>query len=402
MGKVIVVGAGPAGIMAALTSSKSNEVVLIERNNEIGKKLRLTGGGRCNITNNRSIDEFFDKVVTNKKFLYSAFYIFTNEDLLSYLDKNNLEYKVEYDNDFKVYTKSDKSDDVIEVFKNNLRDNNVKIMYGTVVEDLIVEDNTIKGVVTNTGKKIYGDKVIITTGGKSVPATGSDGSMYEVIKRHGHTITPIYPALIPLVIKEEFVKRLQGVSMKNVVLSAKVKKKRYELIGDMIFTHFGISGPGVLKLSSYINKHFKDNEIEVILDFLQDKSKEEISKIIRENTNKTVLNNLKGLLPNNFLKEIVGLLNLTETKPSELRKEDENKLISYIKEMKLTAIETLSIKAAMVTSGGVSVKEINASTMESKLIKNLFFAGEVIDIDAETGGYNLQIAFSTGYLAGSN
>ena len=402
MGKVIVVGAGPAGIMAALTSSKSNEVVLIERNNEIGKKLRLTGGGRCNITNNRSIDEFFDKVVTNKKFLYSAFYTFTNEDLLSYLDKNNLEYKVEYDNDFKVYTKSDKSDDVIEVFKNNLRDNNVKIMYGTIVEDLIVEDNTIKGVVTNTGKKIYGDKVIITTGGKSVPATGSDGSMYEVIKRHGHTITPIYPALIPLVIKEEFVKRLQGVSMKNVVLSAKVKKKRYELIGDMIFTHFGISGPGVLKLSSYINKHIKDNEIEVTLDFLQDKSKEEISKIIRENTNKTVLNNLKGLLPNNFLKEIVGLLNLTETKPSELRKEDENKLISYIKEMKLTAIETLSIKAAMVTSGGVSVKEINASTMESKLIKNLFFAGEVIDIDAETGGYNLQIAFSTGYLAGSN
>lgn len=402
MGKVIVVGAGPAGIMAALTSSKSNEVVLIERNNEIGKKLRLTGGGRCNITNNRSIDEFFDKVVTNKKFLYSAFYTFTNEDLLSYLDKNNLEYKVEYDNDFKVYTKSDKSDDVIEVFKNNLRDNNVKIMYGTIVEDLIVEDNTIKGVVTNTGKKIYGDKVIITTGGKSVPATGSDGSMYEVIKRHGHTITPIYPALIPLVIKEEFVKRLQGVSMKNVVLSAKVKKKKYELIGDMIFTHFGISGPGVLKLSSYINKHLKDNEIEVTLDFLQDKSKEEISKIIRENTNKTVLNNLKGLLPNNFLKEIVGLLNLTETKPSELRKEDENKLISYIKEMKLTAIETLSIKAAMVTSGGVSVKEINASTMESKLIKNLFFAGEVIDIDAETGGYNLQIAFSTGYLAGSN
>lgn len=402
MGKVIVVGAGPAGIMASLTSSKSNEVVLIERNHEIGKKLRLTGGGRCNITNNRSIDEFFDKIVTNKKFLYSAFYTFTNEDLLSYLDKNNLEYKVEYDNDFKVYTKSDKSDDVIEVFKNNLRENNVKIMYGTIVEDFIVEDDTIKGIITNEGKKIYGDKVIITTGGKSVPATGSDGSMYEVIKRHGHTITPIYPALIPLVIKEEFVKKLQGVSMKNVVLSAKVKKKKYELIGDMIFTHFGISGPGVLKLSSYINKALKDNEIEVTLDFLQDKSKEEISKIIRENTNKTVLNNLKGLLPNNFLKEIVGLLNLTETKPSELRKEDENKLINYIKEMKLTAKETLSIKAAMVTSGGVSVKEINSSTMESKLIKNLFFAGEVIDIDAETGGYNLQIAFSTGYLAGSN
>ena len=190
--------------------------------------------------------------------------------------------------------------------------------------------------------------------------------------------------------------------MKNVILNAKIKKKKYEIFGDMIFTHFGISGPGVLKLSSYLNKTLKDIPIEITLDFLKDKSKEEISKIIRQNSNKTILNNLKGILPNNFLKEMVSLLNLTEVKPSELKKEDENKLINYIKEMKLTANDTLSIKGAMVTSGGVSVKEINSSTMESKIIKNLFFAGEVIDIDAETGGYNLQIAFSTGYLAGSN
>ena len=402
MRKVIIVGAGPAGIMAALTASKTNEVILIEKNNEIGKKLRLTGGGRCNITNNRSIDEFFDKIVTNKKFLYSAFYTFSNEDLLNYLDKYNLEYKIEYDNDYKVYTKSDKSDDIIEVFKNNLQESSVKVMYGTKVENLIIENNEVKGVVTDSCKKIFADKVIVTTGGKSVPATGSDGAMYEVIKKYGHTITPIYPALIPLVIKEEFVKKLQGVAMKNVVLSATVKKKKYELFGDMIFTHFGISGPGVLKLSSYINKALQDNNIEITLDFMQDKSKDEISNIIKENNNKTILNNLKGLLPNNFLKEIVALLNLTETKPSELRKEDEIKLVNYIKEMKLTAIETLSIKAAMVTSGGVNVKEINSSTMESKLIKNLYFAGEVIDVDAETGGYNLQIAFSTGYLAGIN
>ena len=402
MAKVIVVGGGPAGIMAALTASKTNEVILVERNNEIGKKLRLTGGGRCNITNNRSIDEFFDKVVTNKKFLYSAFYTFSNDSLLEYLKENNFEYKIEYDNDNKVYTKSDKADDIIRFFIDNLEKSNVKVMYNTKVEDFIVEDNEIIGVVTDNGDKVYGDKVIISTGGKSVPATGSDGSMYDILSKYGHKIDALYPGLVPLVIKEGFVKNLQGVSMKNVVLGAKVKKKKYEIVGDMIFTHFGISGPGVLKLSSYINRALENGEVEVTLDFVQDKSKDEISKLIKENTNKTVLNNLKGLLPGNFLKEIVGLLNLTETKPSELKKEDEIKLVNYIKEMKLTAIETLSIKAAMVTSGGVAVKEINASTMESKLIKNLYFAGEVIDVDAETGGYNLQIAFSTGYLAGSD
>ena len=402
MAKVIVVGGGPAGIMAALTSSKTNEVTLIERNNDIGKKLRLTGGGRCNITNNRSIDEFFDKVVTNKKFLYSAFYTFSNDSLLEYLKENNFEYKIEYDNDNKVYTKSDKADDIINLFRDNLEKNKVNIIYDTKVDDLIIEDNIIKGIVTSRGENIFADKVIISTGGKSVPTTGSDGSMYDILSKYGHKIEPLYPALIPLVIKEGFVKNLQGVSMKNVVLGAKVKKKKYELIGDMIFTHFGISGPGVLKLSSYINRALENGEVEVTLDFLQDKSKEDISKLMKENKNKTILNNLKGLLPGNFLKEIVGLLNLTETKPSDLKKEDEIKLINYIKEMKLTAIETLTIKAAMVTSGGVSVKEINSSTMESKLIQNLYFAGEVINVDAETGGYNLQIAFSTGYLAGSD
>ena len=400
MAKVIVVGAGPAGIMAALSSSKNNEVVLIERNNEIGAKLKLTGGGRCNITNNRDIEEFFEKIVTNNKFLYSALYTFSNYSLLEYFSEHGLEYKEELDQ--KIYTKSDKADEVIEVLKNDLKANNVKIMYNTKVDDLIIEDNEIKGIITEGGQKILGDEVIITTGGKSFPNTGSDGSMYDVLKKYGHTITPIYPALIPLVIKEEFVKSLQGVSMKDVVLSAKVGKKKTEKFGDMIFTHFGISGPGVLKLSSYINKALSQGEVQVQLDFMSEKSKEQISEIIRSNPSKTVLNNLKGTLPQNFLKEILNLLGLSEVKASDLKKEDENKIIEYIKEMKLTARETLTIKAAQVTSGGVSVKEINASTMESKIIKNLYFAGEVIDIDAETGGYNLQMAFSTGYLAGSN
>lgn len=400
MAKVIVVGGGPAGIMAALSAAKNNKVLLIERNNEIGKKLKLTGGGRCNITNNRPIEELFNKVVNNKKFLYSAFYTFSNENLLDYFSKNNLEYKVEYDE--KVYTKSDKADDVIEVLKNDLLKSGVDILYNTIVEDFIVEDNTIKGVVTNKEERIYGDKIIVATGGKSHPTTGSDGAMYSVLGKYGHTIKPLYPALIPLVIKKDFIKNLQGVSMKEVVLKTKIKKKKIEIFGDIIFTHFGISGPGVLKFSSYINKELENGEIEIALDFLESKSKEELSDIIRSNPNKDILNNLKGILPQNFIKEILNLLGLVETKPRDLKKEDERKLIDYIKEMKLTVKETLTIKAAMVTSGGVDVKEINSSTMESKIIKNLFFGGEVVDVDAETGGYNLQIAFSTGYLAGSD
>ncbi|MCI6691177.1 MULTISPECIES: NAD(P)/FAD-dependent oxidoreductase [unclassified Clostridium] len=397
MSKVIVVGAGPAGIMAALSASKNNEVILIERNNEIGKKLKLTGGGRCNITNNRDIEEFFDKIVTNKKFLYSALYNFTNRDLLDYFSSKGLEYKVEYDE--KVFTKSDKADEVIDIFKRELMKNDVRIYYNTKVQDLIIKNETINGIVTEKGDEILADKVIVTTGGKSYPTTGSDGSMFDILQKHGHTINNFYPALIPLVTKNGFVKNLQGVAMKEVIISTTIKKKKIQRQGDMIFTHFGISGPGVLKFSSYINKLLKDGEVNIKIDFLPYISKEELSKIIR-GSNKSILNNLKEYLPQNFIKEILNILNLTEVKVAELKKEDEVKLIEHIKEMTLTVEDTITIKAAMVTSGGVSVKEINSSTMESKKIKNLFFAGEVIDIDAETGGFNLQIAFSTGYLAG--
>lgn len=398
MEKVIVVGGGPAGIMAALKASEKNEVILIERNNEIGKKLKLTGGGRCNITNNRDIDEMLQKVVTNKKFLYSAFYSFTNRDLLDYFSSKNLEYKVEYDQ--KVYTGSDKADDVIKTLLDDLKNKGVKILYNSKVSDLIVEEGKIKGVVINNIEVINGDKVIIATGGKSHPQTGSDGSMYDILEKYGHKIQPQYAALIPLVIKEDFVSKLQGISMKEVVMRARVKKKKFEQIGDMIFTHFGISGPGVLKLSSYINKALENDDITLTLDFLSDKSRDEIGNIIRSNPQKTVINNMKGLLPQNFLKQIISLCDLEEVKSAELKKKDENKLISMIKEMTITARETLTIKAAMVTSGGVSVKDINSSTLQSKIVKGLYLCGEVIDVDAETGGYNLQIAFSTGNLAG--
>lgn len=400
MANVIVVGGGSSGMMAALTASKNNHnVTLIERNEELGKKLKVTGGGRCNITNNRDIEDFFDKVVNNKKFLYSSFYTFTNRDLLNYFDKNNLEYKVEDFNDHKVYTKSDKSIEVIETFKNDLIKNNVKILYNKKVIDILVKDNTVYGVVLENGEKIYGDKVIISTGGKSHSHTGSDGMMYDILRKY-HTITKIYPALSPLTIKEGWIKNLQGISMKKVEISYKIKKKKISKIGDMIFTHFGLSGPCVLITSSYINKALENGDVELNIDFLPSVSNDEISKLIRENPNKNILNNLKGILPQNFLKEILSILSLSDKKANELSKVDELKVIEYIKNMKLTCNGTKGIKVAQVTSGGVSVKEINSSTMESKIINNLFFTGEVIDVDAQTGGYNLQIAFSTGYLAG--
>ena len=401
MAKVIVVGAGPAGIMASLSAAKSNEVTLIERNSKIGAKLKLTGGGRCNITNNRDIEDFFPKVVTNSKFLYSAFYTFSNLDVMDYFSSKGLTYKVEYDQ--KVFTESDKADEVIEIFEEDLKKNRVNTVFNSKVEDLIIEESVIKGVKLNNGNKLYADKVIVTTGGKSYPKTGSDGSMHELLEKYGHTIKPLHAALIPLVIKEEFVKSLQGVAMKEVVVTAKIKKKKFEQTGDMIFTHFGVSGPAILKISSYLNKALvKGEEVEISLDFLQDKSKEEISQVIKSNLNKNVINNLKGLLPQNFIKEIMTLLNLTEVKAHDLKKEDELKLISYFKEMKLTVRDMITIAGAQVTSGGVNVKEINASTMESKIINGLYFAGEVMDVDAETGGYNLQIAYSTGHLAGSD
>lgn len=401
MAKVIVVGAGPSGMMAAISASKNNhDVTLIDRNEELGKKLKVTGGGRCNITNNRDIEDFFEKVVTNKKFLYSSFYTFTNIDLLSYLEQNGLEYKIEDFNDHKVYTKSDKSEEVIDMLRYDLTKNKVNILLNKKVVDIIIENDSVIGVKIEDGEKLLADKVIISTGGKSYPHTGSDGMMYEILRKYNHTITKIYPALTPITVKEGWIKNLQGISMQNVEISCKIKKKKIAIIGDMLFAHFGLTGPAVLKFSSHINKYIDENDLELNIDFLPNISVDEISNTIRENPNKNVLNNLKGILPQNFLKEVFSILELTDKKANELTKSDENKIIESIKNMKLTCNGSKGIKTSQVTCGGVSVKEINSSNMESKIINNLFFTGEVIDIDAETGGYNLQIAFSTGYLAG--
>lgn len=400
MDKIIVVGAGPSGMFAAISASKKHEVILIEKNNELGKKLKITGGGRCNITNKRDIDDFFDKIVTNPKFLYSSFYNFTNEDLLSYFKINKLKYKIEEDK--KVYPEEDKSTQIIDILRSDLIKNNVNILYQRTVKDLVIEDKKIKGVMLDNSDILKCDKVIIATGGRSYPKTGSNGEIFNILKKHGHNIKELYPSLIPLTVKENWVKSLQGISLQDILISCKIKNKKISMNGDILFAHFGITGPAILNLSSYITKYLKKQNIELILDFIPNISKEELSNMLRSNINKNVQNNLKGILTQNFIKQILCNLDIKDKKANELTKLEEKSIIESLKEMKLTCIGTRSIDEAIITSGGVDTKEINSSNMESKLIKDLYFCGEVIDIDAQTGGYNLQIAFSTGYLAGTS
>ena len=400
MAKIIVVGAGPSGMFAAISASKKHEVTLIEKNNELGKKLKITGGGRCNITNKRDIEEFFDKIVTNPKFLYSSFYSFTNEDLLSYFKKNNLKYKVEKDK--KVYPEEDKATQIIDILKDNLIKNNVKILYQKTVKDLLIEDNIVKGVKFDNGDILKCDKVILATGGRSYPKTGSSGEMFSILEKYGHNIKKLYPSLIPLTVKENWVKSLQGISIPDILISCKIKNKKISIGGDILFAHFGITGPAVLNISSYITKYLEKQNIELIIDFIPNMSKEELSNMLRSNLNKNVQNNIKGLLTQNFIKQVFENLNIKDKKANELTKLEEKSIIESLKEMKLTCIGTRSINEAIITSGGVDTKEIHSSTMESKIINNLYFCGEVIDTDAQTGGYNLQIAFSTGYLSGTS
>lgn len=400
MGKIIVVGAGPSGMLSAISASKKHDVILIEKNNELGKKLKITGGGRCNITNKRDIEEFFEKIVTNPKFLYSSFYNFTNEDLLSYFKKNKLKYKVEEDN--KVYPEEDKSTQVIDILRSDLIKNNVNILYQRSVRDLIIEDNKIKGVKLDNDDILKCDKVIIATGGRSYPKTGSSGEIFNILEKYGHNIKELYPALIPLTVKENWVKSLQGISLQDITIYCKIKNKKISINGDILFAHFGITGPAVLNISSYITKHLKKQNIELVLDLIPNISKEKLSNMLKSSISKNVQNNLKGILTQNFIKQVFCNLGINDKKASELTKIEEKSIIESLKEMKLTCIGTRSIDEAIITSGGVDTKEINSSNMESKVIKGLFFCGEAIDIDAQTGGYNLQIAFSTGYLAGTS
>lgn len=403
--KIGVIGGGPSGIIAAgFAGSRGKDVTLIERNSKLGKKLFITGKGRCNVTNNSPIEDFFDNVITNPSFLYSSFYSFTNQDIINLLERYGVKFKVERGN--RVFPSSDKSSDVIKAFERFLRDNNVKILLNTRVSDIIYDNNKFV-LVSEKGEIDTFDKLIIATGGKSYPTTGSTGDGYYFAKKLGHKIMPLNPSLVPMEIEEDWIKEIQGLSLKNVTLSSWIgDRKIHEEFGEMIFTHYGISGPIVLSMSNNINK-YKNKKIRLKIDLKPGLSDEKLDqRILRdfeEYKNKQIKNSLDKLLPKKLIPIVINLSGIDATKPiNQITKDERKKIVEVIKNLSLTFKKFRPIEEAIVTSGGVSTKEIDPSTMESKIIPGLFFCGEIIDVDALTGGYNLQIAYSTGYLAGMN
>ena len=417
--KVIVIGGGAAGMIAACAAAKNGcEVVLLEKNEKLGKKIFITGKGRCNVTNACDPETFFSNVCSNEKFLYSAFYSFDNTQMMDFLEKAGCRLKVERGN--RVFPVSDHSSDVIRALENELRRLGVEIrLYSnaTSVEIKEYEENdTVKSVFRQVkladGTYIKGDSCIVCTGGISYPQTGSTGDGYRFAKETGHQVTACFPALVPLISEEDWCRELMGLSLRNVQLVLEIEgKKLYAEQGEMLFTHFGVSGPLVLSASSYYVKYLasgkkKDPKVMLYLDLKPALSEEQLDKrLLRdfdENKNKQFKNSLGDLFPAKLIPVMIRLSGISpECRICEIKKEQRQQFVKLIKHLPITVKGTGSYAEAIITKGGVSVKEINPSTMESKKVKNLFFAGEVLDLDALTGGFNLQIAWSTGYLAGS-
>ncbi len=400
--KIAVIGGGPAGILAAgIIGSRGKDVVLIEKNERIGKKLFITGKGRCNITNSAPVDELFDFINTNKNFLYSSLYSFTNENIMDLLGEFGLKTKIERGN--RVFPESDKSSDVIKAFEKFLHKNNVKIMLKSNVSSIV--NNKEKFIITINDENYEFDKLVIATGGVSYPTTGSTGDGITFAKRMGHNIIPLKPSLVPIEIESTWLEELQGVSLKNVNLKAYTNNKLIrEEFGEMIFTHYGISGPIVLSISTYLNKYI-DEPISLRIDFKPALSMEKLDdRILRDfelYSNKQLKNALNDLLLQKLIPWVIKLSEIDPDKPvHQITKEERTRLIEIVKGFPMDFKNFRPIEEAIITSGGISTKQINPSTMESKLVPNLYFAGEVIDVDGLTGGYNLQIAYSTGYLAG--
>lgn len=403
--KICVIGAGPAGIIAAgIAGSLGKDVTLLEKNEKIGKKLFITGKGRCNITNSSPIEDFFDNILTNKSFLYSSFYSFTNEDILKLLASYGLKVKVERGN--RIFPESNKSSDVIKVFQQFLSDNNVSLKLKTNIKDIEKKEDKFL-LKTDNNMILTFDKLIITTGGKSYPTTGSVGDGYKFAEKLGHKIIKIKPSLVPIEIKEESIRELQGLSLRNVSISAYADNKMiYNEFGEMIFTHYGISGPIVIPMSSYLHKSL-NKEIKIYLDLKPalsvEKFDDRLLRDFQKYNNKQLKNALDDLLPQRLISYVIALSGINPEKlVHQITKDERRDLLNSMKRIPMTFKSFRPIEQAIVTSGGVSTKEINSSTMESKIVPGLFFAGEVIDVDGITGGYNLQIAYSTGYLAGSN
>ena len=406
MSKVLVIGGGAAGMFAAVFAAyNGNEVHLFEKNEKLGKKIYITGKGRCNITNACDMETLFQSVVTNSKFLYSSFYGYTNQDTIDFFERIGVKTKIERGN--RVFPVSDHSSDVIAGLTRELRNLGVEIhLYSEVVK--VVGKEKFEYIELKNGQKVKGDACIVATGGFSYQTTGSTGDGYRFAKALGHEVTDILPALVPLVIKEDYVKELQGLSLRNVkatVLDG--KKKLYEDFGEMLFTHFGVSGPLMLSASSYIASKVKTKELKLIIDLKPALTFEQLDqRVLRdfdENINKQFKNAVQKLFPTKLIPVILAVCNIDPDKKVNLiTKEERHQFVTLIKNFTFTIQGLRDFNEAIITKGGIKVKEINPTTMESKLVQNLYFVGEVLDLDALTGGFNLQIAWSTGYAAGSS
>lgn len=402
--RVGVIGGGPAGIMAAgAAAGRGHDVTLIEKNKQLGKKLFITGKGRCNITNASPISEFFDNIISNREFLYSSLYTFDNEAIIRLLESYGLNTKVERGN--RVFPESDKSSDVIKAFQKYLDHMGAEVLLNSRVSHVYMEGNIFMVVLT-TGEKMQFDRLVIATGGASYPATGSEGDGYKMARAFGHTVTELKPSLVPIELEEPWLKDLMGLSLKNVTLRAYSDKKLiHEEFGEMIFTHFGISGPIVLTMSNHINR--LKNKPVLTLDLkpaLDDETLDNrLLRDFQEYKNKQLKNALNDLLPQKLIPLIIQVSGIYPEKTvHQITREERSKLLEAIKAFPLQFKGFRPLDEAIVTSGGIKVQEVNPSTMESRIVPGLYFAGEIIDIDALTGGYNLQIAYSTGYLAGIN
>lgn len=417
--KVIIVGGGAAGMLAGIASAScGNETIILEKMNSVGKKIRITGKGRCNITNAIDIEDFIKNIPGNGRFLFSAFQNFTNKDIINILKEEGLDTKVERGN--RVFPVTDNAQSVIDALQRRLKKLGVKVITNARVTDIEIKENKVYGVKANINGKeeaIKADKVILATGGVSYSLTGSTGDGQSIAEKYGHTISEMKAALVPIECYEkETCKEMQGLSLRNVGITLKdieKNKKIYDDFGEMLFTHFGVTGPIIISSSSHLVRYknieelLKNKKIELSIDLKPALDAEKLDLRIRrdfeENINKSFKNSLDKLLPQKMIEVIIERSGINpDKKVHEITKEERHTLGETIKNFKLTISEFRPVEEAIVTSGGVSIKEINPKTMESKLIQGLYFAGEIIDVDAYTGGFNLQIAWSTGFVAGGN
>jgi flavoprotein, HI0933 family len=407
MSKVLIVGGGAAGMFAAIFAARNqNQVHVYEKNEKLGKKLFITGKGRCNMTNACDMEGLLESVQTNSKFLYSSFYGHNNFDTIDFFESIGLRTKIERGN--RVFPVSDHSSDVIQALVREMNKLGVQIHLRTEVKDIVMQEGQARGIRTNKGTIIEGDAVIVATGGLSYETTGSTGDGFTFAKAMGHRVTELYPSLVPLTIKEAFATELMGLSLKNTGISVYSGKKcLYQDFGEMMFTHFGVTGPMILSASSYIGKEIKKQDLTLIVDLKPALTLEQLDqRVLKDFTsqlNKDFRNSITGLFPAKLIPVMVALSGIDPYKKvNEISKEERMNFVKLIKSLTLTITGLRGYKEAVITKGGVDIKEINPSTMESKKVQGVYFIGEVLDLDAVTGGFNLQIAWSTAYAAGTS